>query len=126
MTFKNIWAVVAGILTIVILSTATDMILEGVGFFPPPTAGLFDTNLLLIALLYRTIYAFVGGYVTAKLAPSNPEKLVKILLIAGTLMGIFGIFAGWSLSSHWYPISLVVTSAFGVWYGGMIGIKKRG
>ncbi len=122
---KSIWAVLAGILTVVILSIATDAILEAVGFFPPPSKGLFDPTLLLIALIYRTVYAFLGGYVTAKLAPAKPKRHVKILLIIGTVMGLLGVIAGWNLSQHWYPISLVITSALAVWYGGKFGMKKK-
>lgn len=122
---KSIGAVLAGILTIVILSILTDTILELIGFFPPPTKGLFDPILLSIALFYRTIFAFLGGYVTARLAPDSPMRLVIILLIIGTIMGILGVVVGWSLSQHWYPISLVFTSFAGVWIGGKLGIKSK-
>ncbi len=122
---KSIGAVVAGVLVIVILSVATDALLEKVGFFPPPDKGLFATNLLAIALFYRTIFAFIGGYVTARLAPVNPLKHVKILLAIGTVMGILGVIGGWNLSAHWYPISLVITSGIAVWFGGKLGIKSK-
>jgi hypothetical protein len=121
---KNIWAVVAGILVVVVLSIGTDTFLESVGIFPSPTAGLFDPKLLLLALAYRTLYAFAGGYVTARLAPKNPQRLVIILLVIGTLMGLMGVVAGWNLSEKWYPISLVFTSALGVWFGGKFGISS--
>src|SRR4051812_5117479 len=88
---RSIGSVVAGIVVIVALSVITDMILENVGLFPPPTQGLFDANLLIIALFYRTVYALLGGYVTAKLAPANPMKHVTILLIIGTVMGLLGV-----------------------------------
>ncbi len=123
--FKSFWAVVAGILTIVALSIATDALLESIGFFPSPTQGLFATHLLVIALFYRTVYAAIGGYITARLAPSKPLKHVTILLVIGMIMGTLGAVAGWSLSAHWYPISLVVTSGFAVWFGGKAGIKKK-
>lgn len=123
--FKNIWAVVAGIITIVVLSIATDFFLEKIGFFPPISAGPYSSVFLAIALIYRTIYAYLGGYVTGKLAPNNPRKHVTILLIIGTVMGILGVIGGWNLSAHWYPISLVFTSAAGVWYGGKLGMKEK-
>ncbi len=116
--FRSIVSVVAGFLVVVFLSVGTDSLLEATGFFPSPDQGLFDTTLLGIALFYRTVYAFVGGYVTGKLAPSNPLKHVKILVVVGTIMGLLGVIAGWNLSQHWYPIALVITSAVAVWYGG--------
>lgn len=122
--FKSIGAVVAGIIVIVVLSVVTDMILESVGIFPPPDNGLFDPWMLLVALAYRTVYAFFGGYITAALSPQNPMNHVKVLLGIGTVMGILGVIGGWNLSAHWYPIGLVITSAFAVWYGGMMKMKK--
>lgn len=124
-TLKSVGAVIAGLLTVAILSVLTDAILEGIGFFPPATEGLYDNNLLLIALLYRTVYAFMGGFVTAKLAPEKPMKLVLILLLIGTIMGILGVIAGWNLSERWYPISLVITSAAALYIGGRLGSKGK-
>jgi len=123
---KSIGAVLGGFFTVVILSVATDAFLEAVGFFPPATQGLFDPALLVVALAYRTLYAFAGGFVTGKLTPNKKSlKLVKILVVIGTIMGTLGVFAGWNLSQHWYPISLVVTSAFAVWLGGKLGLKSK-
>lgn len=119
--FKSILAVVAGFLTVAILSTLTDMILEGIGIFPPPSEnGLYVTWMLVLALVYRSIYAVVGGYITASLAPANPKKHVMVLGILGTLGGIGGVIAGWNLSAHWYPIALAVTAYPLVWYGGKL------
>jgi hypothetical protein len=120
---KSVGSVLAGVLVIVVLSVVTDLILEKVGFFPPPDQGLFDNKLLAIALFYRTVYALVGGYVTGKLAPFKPAKHVMALLIIGTIMGLLGVVVGWNLSDRWYPISLVATSAVAVWYGGKCAAK---
>lgn len=122
---KSIGAVLGGFVSVVVLSVLTDTFLESIGFFPPITQGLFDPGLLVIALVYRTLYAFVGGFITGKLTPNKKSlKLVKILVAIGTIMGTLGVFAGWNLSQHWYPISLVFTSALAVWFGGKLGIKK--
>jgi hypothetical protein len=121
---KSIWSVVAGVLVIIILSIVTDLALEGAGFFPRGQ-GLFNPLLLVVSLAYRTFYASFGGYVTAKLAPSNKEKHVIALLIVGTIFGILGVIGGWNLSQHWYPISLVITSAIAVWLGGKLQMQKK-
>lgn len=124
-TVKSIGAVFAGILTVVVLSIVTDSILESIGLFPPPSdAGLFVPWMLALALAYRTVYAGLGGFVTAALSPHKPMRNVKILLVIGTIMGILGVFAGWNLSQHWYPIALVFTSAAAVWYGGKLKPKS--
>lgn len=116
--FKSIGAVVAGFLTVFILSVVTDKVLENLGYFPSVETGIFDAKLLIIAFLYRSLYAVLGGYITAILAPANPMKHVKILGVIGTFGGIAGIFAGWNLSDHWYPIALALTAFPLVWLGG--------
>ena len=114
-------------MVVVILSIGTDAILEGLGIFPDPKNGLFITWMLALALAYRTLYTIAGGYVTAWLAPDKPAKHIMILGIIGTLAGIGGIFAGWNLSAHWYPIALAVLAYPSVWFGGRLrmGSAKR-
>lgn len=125
-TFKSIIAVAVGFLTVVVLSMGTDWFLEQVGVFPPPSEqGLFVTWMLVLALVYRTIFTIAGGYVTARLSPSNPSKHVMILGIIGTLAGIGGVVAGWNLSDHWYPIALAVLAYPSVWFGGNLFLKRQ-
>ena len=125
---KSIGAVVAGFLTVAVLSTATDAVLENTGIFPSYEYQMANGSpvwLLLTALTYRSIYAILGGFVTAKLAPSKPMKLVKILAVLGTIGGIAGIFAGWQYGNQWYPIALAATAYPLVWLGGKLKIKAN-
>ena len=122
---KNIVAVVAGFATVFILSVGTDSLLENLGVFPPPSGeGLFVTWMLVLAFAYRSLYAVVGGYVTAWLASANPMKLVRILGVLGTIGGMAGVVMGWNLSHHWYPIALAVTAFPLVWYGGTLYVRS--
>src|SRR5262245_36226102 len=108
-TLKSAGAVVAGFLTVVVLSMGTDWVLETIGIFPPASdAGLYVTWMLALALTYRTVYTVLGGFVTAWLAPERPMRLVHILAVLGTIGGVAGVVAGWNLSAHWYPIALAV------------------
>ena len=123
---KSIGAIFAGFITVAGLSVLTDSILESAGVFPPPSdAGLFVTWMLVLALIYRSVYAVVGGYVAAKLAPSKPMLHVTILGILGTLGGIAGVIVGWDLSDHWYPIALAVTAYPLVYLGGKLYLKRN-
>lgn len=118
---RSITAVVAGFLTVALLSIVTDRILEAIGVFPAPTeTGLFVTWMLALALLYRSVYAVAGGYVTSWLAPQNPMKHVKVLGILGLIGGVTGVIVGWNLSQHWYPITLAVTAFPLTWWGGKL------
>lgn len=121
---KSIGAVVAGIIIIVVLSTLTDFVLEKLGIFSPPEQGLFITWMLLLAFIYRSVYAVLGGYVTAALAPVNPMRHSIILGVIGTVVSIIGVFAGWDLSEHWYPIALVLTSLPCTWLGAKLKLKR--
>jgi len=123
-TLKSILAVVAGLLTVVVLSIVTDTILETAGIFPPPTEGLFVTWMLLLAFAYRTLYNVVGGYVTASIAPANPLRHAFILGCIGTVLGIVGVVVGWDLSEHWYPIALAVEAIPTCWLGGRLKLRR--
>lgn len=121
---KSIWAVLAGILINVVLSMCTDMIMEATGVFPPPSGGLFVTWMLALALAYRLVYTYLGGLVTARLAPNRPMRHVIILGCIGIVGGIAGIYVGWDLSQHWYPIAIAITAFPVTWMGGVRGAIK--
>jgi hypothetical protein len=119
---RSIWAVVAGFLSVMILSIVTDFILETAGVFPPASEGLFVTWMLVLALVYRSAYAVLGGYITAKIAPHKPMKHVWILSIIGEVFAILGIFANLSgnLGPNWYPIMLAILTIPCVVLGGKL------
>lgn len=121
-TLKSMGAVLAGFLTVFVLSTVTDFILEGLGVFPPIAEGLFITWMLALALAYRTVYTILGGYVTAKLAPNKPMRHTLILAFIGTAAGTLGLVATWNLGlgPRWYPIMLAVLAFPSVWAGGYL------
>lgn len=123
---KSAGAVVAGFAVVVVLSTLTDFILESAGILPPVSEqGLYVTWMLALALAYRIAYTVLGGYVTAWLAPSSPNKHVWILAGIGQLGGIAGVIAGWNLSSHWYPIAIAVTAIPCVLLGGWLRTRQH-
>lgn len=118
---KNVSALVAGFATVALLSMATDSVFIRIGIFPEQSQGVpYVSSLLIIALLYRTLFTVVGGYVTARLAPEKPMRLVYILGVLGTLAAIGGVIVGWNLSAHWYPIALAVLAFPSVALGGWI------
>ena len=121
-TLKGIGSVAAGFLVVLILSVATDAVLERVGVFPPQSdPGSYTWWMLLVALMYRSLYAVLGGYVTAALAPGRPMRYAIILGIIGFAVGTLGSIVNWdktSGSNAWYPVALIVLTLPSVWLGG--------
>ena len=121
-TFRSIGAVLAGFVTVVVLSIGVDAILESLGVFPPQNEpGSYTAWMLLLATVYRCIATVAGGYVTARLAPDRPMRYAIILGIVGIVAGTVGAIATWNMTSHhWYPIALVVTALPCTWLGGKL------
>ncbi|MBL8080418.1 MAG: hypothetical protein JNM55_20775 [Anaerolineales bacterium] len=125
-TFKSIGAILAGFVTVFILSVVTDLILEKIGFFPPVTQPeAYIWWMLLIALIYRSIYSVAGFYLTARLAPNRPMRHAIILGIIGTLFATLGAIANWNLSANWYPVLLVLVTLPCAWLGGRLAEGKE-
>lgn len=125
---RRILAVIVGFIAVVILSVVTDMVLEGIGVFPPPTQGLFDTGLLLIATGYRSLYTLAGGYITARLAPDHPMRHALALGIVGLIGGSLGAIstANSNLGPAWYAWGLAITSLPLAWLGGKLAEVNGG
>ncbi len=121
---KSIWAIVAGILVNVVLSVLTDTALQMTGAVTAPGEGTWPTRMLAVALAYRLVYTFLGGYITAWLSPSRPMRHVIILGSIGTALSIVGTIVGWDLSEHWYPIALAVTAFPVTWMGGSMRMRR--
>jgi hypothetical protein len=124
---KSAAAVLAGFVTVVILSTGTDFVLEAASVFPPQTdPGAYTGFMLFWALVYRCVYTVAGGYVTARIAPDRPIRHVVILGIIGTVAGTAGVIFSWDLTPHhWYPILIAVTALPCTWIGGRMRAKRN-
>jgi len=119
--FRSIGAVLAGFITVFVLSVATDFVLERIGFFPPANEPDSYTGwMLMLALIYRSIYSVAGFYLTARLAPGAPMRHAIILGIIGTVFAALGAMANWDRSANWYPILLVLVTLPCAWLGGKL------
>ena len=123
-TLRSIGAVLAGLVVIVVLSTATDAMLHATGIYPPlgqPMAG----GLFLLALGYRVVYGIAGCFVAARLAPSRPMAHALALGAIGTLVGAAGAVATWNrgpeFGPKWYAIAVAATALPCAWAGGRLG-----
>ena len=120
-TKKSIWAIVAGILFIIIVTTIVDIVLHVVHVYPPMEQPI-NNELALLATAYRVVISIAGAYLTARLAPDRPMRHAIILGYVGVVLGLIGVMATWNLDlgPRWYPIALVVLAIPQCWVGGKI------
>jgi hypothetical protein len=120
---RSLGALLAGFLVVVVLSVGSDMALHASGVFPPWGEQMSDAHFVL-ATAYRTLYAVLGSYVTARLAPSRPMKHALAGGVAGLVLSIVGAVATWDrgpeFGPHWYPLGLVATALPCAWAGGCL------
>jgi hypothetical protein len=118
---KSIWAVFAGVLFIIVVTTLVDIVLHQVGVYPSGKVPLSD-SLAVLATAYRIVISVAGAWLTARLAPRKPMKHALILGGVGVLLGLIGLAATWNanLGPRWYPIALVVLAIPQCWLGGRI------
>lgn len=93
---KSFWAVAAGVLVIVVVTTLVDVVLHAVDVFPP-MAQPIGNRLALLATSYRVVISVGGAWLTARLAPDQPMKHAMILGGVGTVLGLIGVAATWNL-----------------------------
>lgn len=120
---RSIAAVIAGLLIIFALSLGTDVVMHATGIFPPwfqPMA----TPLWLVALTYRSVFAVLGCYITARLAPNQPMKHAILLGVIGLFLSMVGVVSTWNAGPEfgpkWYPLALVASSLPCAWLGGKL------
>jgi hypothetical protein len=119
--WRSIAAVAAGLLAVVILSTATDFVLEQLGVFPP-LGQRMSNGLFAVALAYRVVITIFGCWLAARLAPANPMRHALILGAIGVVLGTVGavVNAKTNLGPDWYTMALVVTALPCAWAGGAL------
>jgi surface polysaccharide O-acyltransferase-like enzyme len=124
--WKSTRALIAGFVAIVILSVATDYLLQTLKVFPA-SGPMPDPRLNALALCYRILYGIVGGYITARLAPEKPMQHALFLGLIGLLLSTAGaIFTvPMHLGPAWYPISLAVTAVPCAWIGGLLHRRSQ-
>ena len=125
---RSVAAVVAGFLTVVVLSLVTDQVLHVLHVYPPWKQPMYAPSLNLLALSYRIVYTILGAYITARLAPHSPMRHVWILGTIGFVFGVIGVIATLplNLGPSWYPIAIAVTALPCAWLGGVIAARQTG
>ena len=123
----SIVAVVAGFATTFVIAVGIDAVLYAAGVYPPFGMRLSDA-MFVGALAYRALVTILGGWVTARLAPSRPMKHAAALAAVGGLAGLVGVgraVAHPAIGPLWYPVALVVTSLPCVLIGARLRMRRR-
>ena len=120
-TRKSVIAVVVGLVTVIVATTAVDVVLHAVGVYPPMNQPI-DDALAALATAYRLVISVAGAYLTARLAPNGPMRHALILGVLGVVLGLVGAVATWNLGlgPRWYPVALVVLALPQCWLGGKL------
>ncbi|HEV7618549.1 MAG TPA: hypothetical protein VGO51_10655 [Burkholderiaceae bacterium] len=115
-------AVFLGFFAVVVLSLGTDQVLHVLEVYPPWGEPMYEPGLNLLALAYRTVYAVVGSYIAARLAPHAPMRHALALGAVGLVLSSAGAIttSGMDLGPNWYPIALVLTALPCAWLGGVL------
>jgi len=120
---RSFLALFAGFVLVLVLSIATDFALHAAGVYPPQGQPM-SARLLLLATIYRTLFAIAGSYTTARLAPHHPMQHALLGGAIGLLLSLAGAVGTWNhpetYGAHWYPIALVVLAMPQAWLGGKI------
>jgi len=122
---RSILALFAGFLVNVVLSLATDFGLQVAGILPAIAHGMNDSQSALAAA-YRTVYAVLGSYIVARLAPYRPMGHALIGAALGMVLATAGAIATWNkaLGPHWYPLVLIVLALPTGWAGAKLWIDQ--
>jgi hypothetical protein len=122
-TARRIGSVLAGLVTIFFLSTATDMALHATGIYPPFGERMSDA-LFVLASAYRVLYGIGGCYVTARLAPYNPLWHSLALGVVGLFPSTAGAIAMWDAGPAWYSLVIIAMPLPCAWIGGALRLRE--
>jgi len=124
---RSIAALFAGFIVVVVLSIGTDSALHRLGIFPPSGEPM-SNELFALATAYRTVYAILGSYITARFAPNRAMQHALLGGVVGLILSTVGAVATWSrgpeFGPHWYPISLIITALPCAWVGGKLYLMQ--
>lgn len=119
--------VLAGLLTTVVLSVATDAAMHSSGVFPPMGQPMADA-LFLLPLVYRSGFGVLGGYVAALVARRRPMAHVALLGFVGLALSVLGTVATWDAGPEfgpkWYPLAVVAIAFPTTWWGGLLRVRQ--
>lgn len=116
---RSLLAIVTGFVLIGMLSVCTDMALRmAVPMLFETDGSTSSTPMLLMTIAYVGLYATLGCYLAARMAPARPMRHALVLGILGLAFNIAGTTRTWTRYPVWYHVvSLTLVMAW-AWLGG--------
>lgn len=119
---RSILAIVAGFLTVFVLSIGADAVMRGLGLFQA-AASVMAGGMFVLATVYRAVFAILGGVMTGLLTRRQDKRDVWILAGLGVVAGLLGIvtwFANSGPGPLWYAVLIPVIGGPAVLLGGRV------
>jgi peptidoglycan/LPS O-acetylase OafA/YrhL len=127
---RSVGAVLAGLLANIVLAGAIDAALRATGTYPPMFQPMAD-HLWALALTTRIVFAVVGGFLTARLAPPPPARPMRHVMVLGgieTVLSVLFVLVNWNkgpeFGPHWFAISVAITALPCTALGGVLHAKR--
>jgi hypothetical protein len=126
---RSVAAVVVALVANVVVTTATDQLFHVLDVYPPWGQPMPDAGDNALALAYRTVYAVLGGWLAARLAPRAPVRHALAYGGVGLVLSAIGAYVAitrFDLGPDWYPLLLVVVAVPAAWLGGALHGRRAG
>ena len=118
---RSALAIVVGFVLIGALSVGTDLLLIRALPDAYDAAGrTTDPWLLALTLGYVGVFATVGCYVAARLAPGRPMAHALALGLLGLALNVVVSVATWGTHPRWYLVAGLATTMLWAWLGGRL------
>src|SRR5262245_44051266 len=95
-------AILAGLVTVIVLSLAIDAVMHATGALPPIGSPMGHGHAVL-ALAYRLVIGVIGGCVAAWLAPRRPIRHAVVLGAIAVALSTLGAAATWNAGPAFGP-----------------------
>ncbi|MCZ8203482.1 hypothetical protein [Gemmatimonas sp.] len=122
---RSIVAVVSGFALIALLSIGTDLaLMTAMPSLYEADGSTTSTTVLLLSIGYVGLYATLGCYLCARLAPHRPMQHALVLGALGLLFNVAGTVARWDMAPAWFHLVSLTLVMVWAWLGGRMRTRE--
>jgi hypothetical protein len=122
---RSILAIVAGFVAIAVFALGADAVVRRAlpQFFDP--GGRSDhAGMLVVMIIYSTVFATAGAWLTARLAPGRPLRHALVLGALGLVLAVPVTITHWDTAPVWFHLTTLALTMPAAWVGGMMVERK--